>query len=179
MSCHDIDFVAFDRAGKGHRGLAINDPLPQLLDHRPSVILVDVEFLGDLQPRQVQTHEIQASYPGLERLVVVGEDSAGQVVEAAPAGVALVALAVGLGVIPTVLDDAVRRAMGAGHAVGPTHGPNRLVALGVVDEVLDVHHRLTSRDRVAGQGRAMEIATTTADYNDFRGVPNPPPCNPS
>src|SRR3954447_19701877 len=35
MSRHHIDFVAFDRAGKRHRGPAVNDPLAELLDHRP------------------------------------------------------------------------------------------------------------------------------------------------
>ena len=43
-----------------------------------------------------------------------------------PAAVALVALAVGLGVVPAVLDDRVGGAMGAGHAVGPAHVPDRL-----------------------------------------------------
>jgi hypothetical protein len=49
MSSHDIDFVTFELAGEGGGGTAVDDPLPQLLDHRPGVILVDVEFLGDLQ----------------------------------------------------------------------------------------------------------------------------------
>ena len=103
MSRHHIDFVAFDRTGKRDRGPAINDPLAELLDHRPGVILVHVELLGDLQAGEVQPHQVQAGDPGSQRPVVAGEDRAGEVVEASPAGAALVALAVRLGVVPPVL----------------------------------------------------------------------------
>jgi hypothetical protein len=76
---------------------------------------------------------------------MAGEDGVGQVVEALAASPALGALAMGLGVIPAVLDDRIRGAPRAGHAVGPTHLPDRLVALGVVEEVLELHHRSTLR----------------------------------
>ena len=72
--------------------------------------------------------------------MVAGEDGVGQVVEALTATLAFVTLAVGLGLIPPVLDDRGGGAMGAGHAVGPPHVADGLVAPGVVDEVLDVHH---------------------------------------
>jgi hypothetical protein len=64
MSCHHIDFVAFHLAFQDDRRAAVDDPLAELLDHRPGVVLVDVEFLGDLQPREVQSHEIEAGDPG-------------------------------------------------------------------------------------------------------------------
>jgi hypothetical protein len=80
-----------------------------------------------------------------------GEDGVGQVVEALTTALALIALAVRLGVIPTVLDDRIRGALRAGHAVGPSHLPDRVVALGVVEEVLNVHHR--SRPRMPVRGR--------------------------
>jgi hypothetical protein len=48
MSCHNIDFVAFDLTGKRRRRPPIDDPLAKLLDHRPDVVLVQIEFLGDL-----------------------------------------------------------------------------------------------------------------------------------
>jgi hypothetical protein len=51
MSRHHIDFVALDLALQDDRGATINDPLAESTDHRPGVILVDVQFLGDLQPR--------------------------------------------------------------------------------------------------------------------------------
>ena len=49
MSGHHIDFVALDLALQDDRGAAIDDPLAEALDHRPGVILVDAEFLCDLQ----------------------------------------------------------------------------------------------------------------------------------
>ena len=156
MSGHDIDFVAFDFALQHDRGTAIDDPLAELLEHRPGVILIQIEFLGDLQAREVQSHEIQAGDPGPQRLVVPGEDRVGQVVEPLSATAALVALAMGLGVIPAVLDDRTRRTVGAGHAIRPAHLPDDLVALGVVEEVLDVHHRSTPRWLGGGGGRGDE-----------------------
>src|SRR5438309_9789354 len=89
MSRHHIDFAAFDRAGKRDRGPAIDDPLAELLDHHPGVVLVHVELLGDLQAGEVQPHQVQAGDPGSQRPVVAGEDCAGEVVEASPAAVAL------------------------------------------------------------------------------------------
>jgi hypothetical protein len=56
MSRHHIDFVAFDRAGKRDRGPTIDDPLAELLDHRPGIVLVHVELFGDLQAGEVQAH---------------------------------------------------------------------------------------------------------------------------
>ncbi|CAN5890544.1 hypothetical protein BH23PLA1_BH23PLA1_37070 [soil metagenome] len=90
MSCYDIDFVAFDLTLQHDRRATGNDPLAELLDHRPGVILVDVELLGDLQSRQVQAHEIQACDPGSQRLVMAGEDGVGEVVEASAAAPACV-----------------------------------------------------------------------------------------
>jgi hypothetical protein len=53
MSRHHIDFVALDLPLQDDRRATLDDPLAELLDHRPGVILVDVELLGDLQSRQV------------------------------------------------------------------------------------------------------------------------------
>jgi len=72
--------------------------------------------------------------------MMTGEDGVGQIVEAFAAGAALVPLTIGLGVVATVLDDRNRAARVAGDAVGPTHVADGLKTLGVVEEVLDVHH---------------------------------------
>ena len=58
MSGHHIDFVALDLAFQHDRRTTLDDPLAKLPDHRPGVVLVDVEFLGDLQSREVQAHEV-------------------------------------------------------------------------------------------------------------------------
>jgi len=64
MSSHHIDFVALDRAFQDDRRTAIDDPLAELPDHRPGVIFVDIELLGNLQSRKVEAHKIQTSDPG-------------------------------------------------------------------------------------------------------------------
>jgi hypothetical protein len=156
MSGHHIDFVALDLPFQHDRRATLDDPLTELADHRPGVVFVDVQLLGDLQSREVQPHEIQAGDPGPKRLVVAGEDGVGQVVEALTAALAFVALAMSLGVIPAVLDERIRTAVRTGYAVGPTHLPDGLVALGVVEQVLDVHHRSTPRVPDGGVGRADE-----------------------
>jgi hypothetical protein len=99
------------------------------------------KFLGDLLVREVQPHEVEDQHPDLERLVVAGEDGVGQVVEAAGAGSALVALSLRLGVIPALLDDVGRIAIGAADALGPAEVPDDLEALGIVDDRLDIEHR--------------------------------------
>jgi hypothetical protein len=80
--------------------------------------------------------------------MVPGEDGVGEVVEALEASLALIALTVRLGVISSVLDGRGRGATGTSHAVRPPHIPDGLVALGVVEEVLDIYHRETPRDRL-------------------------------
>ena len=69
-----------------------------------------------------------------------GEDGVGQVIEAFAAVLALVSLAVGLGVVATILDDRSGTAGRTGDAVGPTHVADGLETLGIVEEILDVHH---------------------------------------
>jgi hypothetical protein len=88
--------------------------------------------------------------------MMAGEDGVGEVVEATVTAPALIALAMWLGVIPAIPDDRIRGALRAGDAVGLTHLPDRLVALGVVEEVLDVHDRSTPRMPGEGVGRAVE-----------------------
>ena len=154
MSCHHIDFVALHLAFQNHRSAAIDDPLTELLDHRPSVILIDIKFLSDLQSRQVQSRKIQACDLCPQRLMMSREDGIGQIVEALVTTFAFVTLTVGLSVIATVLDDRVRAAMRTDYAVRPSHIPDGLVALGVVDEVLNIYHRRTPRVPNRRRGRA-------------------------
>ena len=70
-----------------------------------------------------------------------GEAGAAQVVKPLAAVPALVTLAIGLGVVPTVLDDRIRGAVRTDHTLRPSHLPDGLVAFGVVEEVLDVDDR--------------------------------------
>src|SRR5262249_39327766 len=86
---------------------------------------------------------------------MAGEDGVGQVVEPLAATAALVPLAVGLGVVATGLDGRGRTARGTDDAVGPPHVADGLEALGIVEDVLNVHHHWAARgsDRDGGQGR--------------------------
>jgi hypothetical protein len=74
---------------------------------------------------------------------MAGKDGVGEVVEAVTTPLAFLTLTVRLGVIPAVLDDRGRGAMGAGDALWPAHVPDGLVALGVVEKILDIDHRET------------------------------------
>jgi len=144
---HDVDLVALDLAAELHLRLPLNDPLPQHGRHPLGVVGIEVEFLGDLLVREVQAHEVQDQDPDPQRLVVPGEDRLGQVIEAAAAGPALVTLPLRLGLIPALLDNPVRIAMGAADTRGPAEVANHLVALGVVDDPQDVdeHRRCSLR----------------------------------
>ena len=63
----------------------------------------------------------------------------GQVVKAPPAALAAVPLAMFLGLLATELDDVLSLTMRAENTLRPAHLPNGFEALGVVDEVLDLH----------------------------------------
>jgi hypothetical protein len=86
--------------------------LTQLLDHRQDVVSVHVEFLGDLQARQIQTHQIETNHPCSQGLGMTGEDGSGEVVKPLVASMAKIPLPVRLGVVTAVLDDGFSRAMG-------------------------------------------------------------------
>jgi len=108
MSGHHIDFVAIDLAGGFLGRDPVDDPPAKRRDHGSGVRLVDAELAGDLQAREVQAHQVQAGDPDPQRQMTAGEDGAGQVVEAFATALALVPLAVGLGLVAAVLDDRAR-----------------------------------------------------------------------
>lgn len=55
----DLDLITLNRSVEDWGGLAIDDPFPELGRHALHVVLVQVEFSGDLRVRQVQPHEIE------------------------------------------------------------------------------------------------------------------------
>jgi hypothetical protein len=116
MSGHHIGFVALDLALQHHRGAAVDDPPTEPPDHRPGVILVDVELPGDLRARQVQPHEIQAGDPGPQRQVMAGEDGVGEVVEALTTAPALIH-------DPNAIATRAALTMPPEHPAHPTHRP--------------------------------------------------------
>jgi hypothetical protein len=58
MSGHHIDFVALDLAGECRFGPPRDDALAERRGHRLNIAAVQVQLLGDLIGREVQTHEI-------------------------------------------------------------------------------------------------------------------------
>src|SRR5262245_49412799 len=58
---------------------------------------------------------------------------------------AVIPLASGLGTVVPVLDDVDGAAPGTPHAVGPAHRPDRLEALGIVDQGVNVDYQRASR----------------------------------
>jgi hypothetical protein len=93
-----------------------------------------------------RTHEVQAQDPDPQWLVMTGEDGPGQVIEAYLAGRAAVALALWLPIVVTVPRHLVTPAPRAPHTLGPAEPSDRIKALGVVDQELEVdqgvHHGL-------------------------------------
>src|SRR3954469_5233283 len=95
-----VDLVDLDLAPEPHRWKPGDQAGAELLGHELHVRLAQAQLLGDLPVREVEAHEVQAQNPDPQRLVVPGQDGAGQVVEAGAAGGAAVALPVRLGVVP-------------------------------------------------------------------------------
>jgi hypothetical protein len=131
---HDIDLVhlhgtlELDLRRFGQQALA------QARRHCLDAVLIQTEFVGDLTVGEIETHEIQAQNPYAERLMTPGQDRPGQIVEAAAATLATVALPLLLGVVDPVAYDAVTATARAANAVGPTVLTDQLVTLRVVDE---------------------------------------------
>src|ERR687886_428395 len=96
---NDVDLVDLDLALDDHRRELGGEPVPQGLGHRLHVRHPEVELLGDLPVREVQAHQVQAQHPDPQRLVVTGQDGAGQVVEAGATPRTAVSLAVRLPIV--------------------------------------------------------------------------------
>jgi hypothetical protein len=148
MTGRDIYFVAFHDALQHFGRTRRPDPGAQLLGHRLHVAHVEVEFPGDLLVRQVQAHEVKTQDPEPQRLMMAGENSVGEVVEARLTGQAPVALPVPLPLVMAVSRHLVAAALRALHALGPTQMPDGLEASGIVDQGLDV-------DQAVHRGRLL------------------------
>jgi hypothetical protein len=72
--------------------------------------------------------------------MMVGEDRPGQVIEVAAASPAMVALAGVLCVIAPALDDVTRLTVGAPDAIRPAYLPHGLIALAVINQVMNLDH---------------------------------------
>ena len=93
MSSYHIDFVTFHRTGERDLRRPIHDAFTQLGCHLPGIIRIEIEFLGNLFIREIQSLEGHAENPDTQRLVVTGKDGPDQIVEASLTGGAGIPLA--------------------------------------------------------------------------------------
>ena len=108
--------------------------MAQLLGHELYIGAGETQLLGDLPVREVQAHEVEAQHPDAQRLVMTGQDSAGQVVEAGAARRATLALPMRLGVVPAVTGGRGAAAGRAADAIRPAVLADQLEALRVIDQ---------------------------------------------
>ncbi|MGB8839487.1 MAG: hypothetical protein WCC64_00300 [Aliidongia sp.] len=138
--------VDLDHALKRHFGDLGDKALAQARGHRLDIVLIQVQFPGDLEIGEVQPHEIQAQYPDPERLMMPSQDRPSQVIKADAAAFATVALAVPLLLVMTITDHRMARTTGTAHAIGPTMLTDQLVALVVCNERSEVDQLRGSHD---------------------------------
>ena len=109
MPSHNVDLITFHLVGSRRRGLLAHNALASLTGHLMRVVLIEIEFLGHVVVREVEPHEIQAQYPHPKGVMMTGKDRVRQIVKTALAGLAQVALTLGLGVIAPLLRNLTTR----------------------------------------------------------------------
>ena len=134
MSCHHIDFVAFDFPRKHHLRLLRHDPFTQLRRHVVDTVFIQIQFPSDLPIRQVQPQEIQAQQPDSQRLMMARKNGVGEVIEIASTATAVIPLPAGLSLIPAPLGDLRRVTTRTSDPGGPTQFSHRFKALLIVDQ---------------------------------------------
>jgi hypothetical protein len=137
---HHIDLVAFDFAAQLQLGLGRYDAGSQLFGHLLHIILIQTQFLGDLLVRQIQSHQVQAQDPYLQRLVVTRQHRRGQIIEVPLTPRAVILLTRRLRLIETLFANRLRVATGTGNALGPPQFSDRFIAFRVVKQVLKLYH---------------------------------------
>ena len=148
MPCDDIHFVTFHLSIKRNVGTLFVYGFPELLSHLLNIILVETQLKRNLSVRQVQRHEIETMHPDLQGLMVPGEDGQSQVIKAALAGLAAIALLLWLGIILTLSGNIQAGAMRASDSTRPTELSDLFVALCVIKEVMELHHAPVLPDQV-------------------------------
>ncbi len=69
------------------------------------VVLIEIEFSCHLVVREVEPHKIQAEYPHAKGLMMAGKNRVRHIVKASLAGLAQVALPLGLGVVEPLFSN--------------------------------------------------------------------------
>lgn len=146
VASHDIDLIDLDRTFEFNVGGIVDNAFAQLRGHAVDIVLVKIQFVGDLPIGKIEAHEIKTQNPDAHRLMMPGQDGTAQIIKAAAASLAAVALPVRLGVVTTVAGHLGARTTGAAHALGPTMLPDQLVAFGIIDERCEINQIGSSQD---------------------------------
>src|SRR5262245_47744062 len=96
------------------------------------------QFVGNLLIRHVESHEIQAQYTDVQRLMMASKDRVGQIIKAFVTVATLIALPCRFRVIETTRDDLLRLTRWTRDTVWPTQLTARLITLHRIDQILDV-----------------------------------------
>ena len=105
MASDNGDLITFHLIGSRRRGLLEHHALASLTCHLLRVVLIEIEFLGHVVVREVESHEIQAQYPHPQGLMMAGKDRVRHIVKASLAGLAQGALTLGLGVVEPLFSN--------------------------------------------------------------------------
>ena len=140
MTCDEINLIAFNLVTQGRVWFLDNNTLAQPTRHLMHVILIEIEFLGNLVVREVESHEIQTQNPHPQGLMMTGKDRVGQIVKAWLTGLAQITLTCGLGIVAPLFCHLRAITRGTMDTVRPAQVTNGLKTFGVVDERLNVYH---------------------------------------
>ena len=83
------------------------------------IIFVQIEFLGDLRIRELESHDIQTQDPQPKRLMMASKDGVSQIVETSFTGLAQLALTLGLRVVAPLFGDLRALTIGTLYPVWP------------------------------------------------------------
>ena len=111
-------------------------PFTKLGGHLLNIAAVQIQLPGDLLIGQIQSHEVQAQDPDLERLMVPSEDGAGQIIEAFSARLTLIALPGRLLLIGTSSGHTLGITTRALSSFWPMKLSDRVIALGIIYQIL-------------------------------------------
>ena len=143
MPRYDTDLVTFHLAVQRHWRLPGDKALAQLASHLRHIRRGEIKLLGSLVIRQVEAHEIQAHYPHPKGLMVTGKDRVGHIVEAPLTGLTQVALTLGRRLVAPLFRHLGTVTSWTLDAIWPAYVPDGLKTFDVVDEGLNVYHRVS------------------------------------
>ena len=105
-----------------------------------NVIFIQVEFLTDRLIRKVEPHQIEAQDPFPKRLMVMGQNGVGHIVEVGVTSSAAIARSVTWPLVNAALPNIVGFTPGAFDPMGPATLANGFIAFRAIDQIVDSEH---------------------------------------